>query len=466
MTLYHYQEEDLPFFLSHKKAMILYEPRLGKTYLTTHIFAYDPECNRVIVCCPKNAFHEWRIHFEELFPTLCNRSVEVRIIRGKGSRAVQQRQELWTKPTKADLLVYITTFAAMQNDLKFLMLPATRGLMAGTYGIIGDEVHKQMRNRKNKSVELMRQLVNMPRTKRFHPLSGTLANKGGPLDFWPILNIINRLEFSSYWKFAYSFMEIVDGAYGKEFIEPKNLKQFWSILDRYSRRRFKHICRPDMPKVQRSRLKLEPTLEQINMVNVLKDEGFIFSGDSGVVAATSLEQTLRFRQIAACPRIFGPDFGYGVAIEDLTERLLDEDMSPTPDDRHVVIFSEFRTALDLFAEYLSAHGFQHIFKLHGGLEPEEQHARIKAFRETKGIMLCTSTYAEAFSLSPAQQCFHIGYSWDPNVNRQAEDRLVPQQGDYTISSMYYTLDGIDNDLAHTLDSKSDRISITINRSQK
>lgn len=463
MNLYEYQAEDLKWFLANPKAMILYEPRLGKTVLSVHISALDPDCTTILVLCPKNAILEWRDHFKNLWGSLASseRSLEIRLIRGKGGKAPAIRKELWLRKREKNTTVFISTYGAFQKDAAFLTLPSSQKILPNFKAIFPDEVHKLMKNRKNVTVQLLKYWVGRWGNKRYHALSGTLAGKGGPIDFWPNLNIIDPKLFGSYWAFANQFCEIVDGAFGKEIIGPRNLEAFHKLLDKYSRRRFRRICRPDMPNVVRSLMPAEPTTEQLNMFQQLKEQGYHFVGESGVIAATSLEQALRARQIATCPRIFGKDFGVGAAIEDLADRLDDEDICPTPLDKHIVVFTEFRAALDHFERYLRDRGYSNIWQLHGSMDPELQQERVKLFRDSQGIILCTSTYAEAFSLAPAQTCYHIGYSWDPNVNKQAEDRLVPQQGDYTINSYYYHLDGIDTMVAHTNVNKEKVITVTI-----
>lgn len=462
MNLYEYQAEDLKWFLDHPKSMILYEPRLGKTVVSVHISALDPDCTTVLILCPKNALLEWRDHFRDLWPSLAKgRTLEIRLIRGKGGNAATVRKELWLRKREKNTTVFICTYGAYRQDATFLASPASQKILPNFRAIFPDEVHKLMKNRNNVTVKLLKYLVGRWGNKRYHPLSGTLAGKGGPTDFWPNLNIIEPKRFGSYWGFAHQFCEIVQGAFGQEIIGPKNVEGFHKVLDTYGRRRFRRICRPDMPEVIRSLLPAEPTLEQLNMHMQLQSEGYHFNGESGVIAATSLEQALRARQIAACPRIFGLDYGVGAAIEDLANRLDDPDICPTPQDRHIVVFTEFRAALDHFQWYLHSRGHNSVWQLHGGMEPELQQARVKLFRESLGIILCTSTYAEAFSLAPAQTCYHIGFSWDPNVNKQAEDRLVPQQGDYSINSYYYHLDGIDTMVAHTNVNKEKVISISI-----
>jgi len=457
-----YQIDDIPWFLANPKSFMLYDPRMGKTVVSSVVMAKDEKTTCVLIVCSKNAMGVWLQHIEEIFPGQTNRTFEIRLVRGNGGKAKEQRKALWLKPRTAAITIYICTYAVMQNDSPLLWLPSTlkSGLKFDT--VIADEVHIRMKNRKNGTVAAIKQFVNMPWCHRYHALSGTMASKGGPLDFWANLNVIAPRVFTSYWQFASRFMEIIDGTFGKEIIGPRDLPGWYTVLDRYSRRRFRHIEAPNIPRIQRALVKVDLNKQQIRLYDSLLESGFAWSGETLIVAANSLEATLRFRQIMACPAMLDPSLGVGEAFEHLVERLTDDDV--TPEDRHTVVFTEFAKALPFYRQRLIEAGFEpsSVQLLQGGLEPEELNARIKAFRHTKGIIICTIKYAQAFSLEPATESHFIGYSWDPNENKQAEDRLLPQEGVNPILANYYCYrDTYDETLAETMNIKNKFISVTI-----
>ena len=456
-----YQEEDLPFFLVNPRSMILYEPRMGKTVIACNVMAHDNDCERILIVCPKNAMGVWYDHIKEWFAYICPEfTLDIRLVRGKGSKASFERNKVWTNPIRCAITVWIVTFGALDRDIEFLQLPSTikSGLTFDT--VIGDEIHRRLRNRKNKTTKYIKWLCRPQVCKRVHMLSGTMAGKGGPQDFWAVLNILNPGEFSSFWRYANQWCETTNNGFGMEIIGPKNLRMFHqNILDRYSRRRFRKDTK--MPKIQRSLKKVEATTEQLKIVHGLQTDSLAWIGDKLIVAATSLEAVLRKRQVLTCPKLLNPELGYGAALEDLIEYLTDEDNELSEDDKHIVIFSDFRKALPWFEHALKGAGFENVWQLYGGMEFELQQERINLFRKTKGIILCSTQYAQAFSLVPATQCFHIGYAWDPNDNKQAEDRLVPQEGENPIDSYYYGYRGIDEGIAESVSIKNKLISLTI-----
>lgn len=440
--------------------MVLYEPRMGKTVVTTKVMAQDPRTRVVLIACSKNAMNTWRDHIEGMFPQYTDRSFDVRFVKGKNtSTAAAARRAIWMFPRRAEITVYICTFSALERDSSWLLSSATRktGLIFDT--VVGDEVHIRMRNRKNKTVSMMKSFSWPKDCHRIHLLSGTMAGKWGPADFFACLNILAPTRFTSYWKFVHEHMEVDNNGFGMELIGIKDVKRWLTVLDQWSRRRFRKIDAPYIPAVQRALVQVDLTPRQRQLYDQLVAEDFAYSGENVIVAQNTLEKGLRLRQLMACPAMLDPQLGVGGALESLIERLTDEDA--TEEDRHTVIFTEFAKALPFFKGALEKAGFS-VHVLQGGIDPDDLRRIVDDYRRTKGIMLCTIKYAQAFSLEPAKESHSIGYSWDPNENKQAEDRLVPQQGINPILANYYCYrDTYDVQVAHTVNVKNKLVSMTV-----
>lgn len=453
-----FQEEDFPWLMEHPRSLILYEPRMGKTVITTRCVASDPKSRVVLIACSKNAMNTWRDHFEGMWDQIdpFGRTLDVRFVKGKGSLAKAQREQQWQRPRTCDVTVYIVTFAALEKDA--VMLDRIK-FRPDTF--IGDEVHLRMKNRKNKTVAVVKGLTYPKDCHRLHLLSGTLAGKNGPPDFWACLNIVSPGYFTSYWKFVYRYMEVIDGSFGKEVISIRDLSGWHNILGSFSRRRFRAVDAPAMPRVQRALKRVDLETGQRRLYDQLISEGFVWTGDDTlIIIQNSLEASLRMRQLMACPALLDSKLGVGAAMNDVIERLTDDDA--TDDDRHTVIFTEFAKAIPYFKEALHAAGFKHVFTLQGGMEPEDLSAAVKAYRETRGIIICSIKFAQAFSLEPATESHTIGYSWDPADNKQAEDRLVPQAGSNPILANYYCYrDTYDEQVAHTVNVKNRLVTLTM-----
>lgn len=453
-----FQEEDVPWFLQHLKSMMLYEPRLGKTVVSCQVLAKDPLTTSVLVACSKNAVSVWIDHIATWFKHLIpDKPIDFRVISGKGSNAALQRQEEWKRPRKpGHITIYLVTFKALLNDWPWL-----QSQKLTTYDtIIGDEVHKVLRSRKTLTTKVFQWLVK--NCRRFHALSGTLAGKWGPADYYNLLNIINPYEFSSYWRFVGTWCIVIDGYWGKEILGPKNRDNFHLMMSRFARFRDRKTYGPQMPKVVRDlyHVKMSPKIRAL--YDGIGRDSFTFT-DAGniIIARNSLEKHMRKRQLLTCPAIVDPTLGVGAPMEEILDILADAKELENELDQHIVIFSALRASLQHFEGALRAAGYANVYTLAGGTEPEDLVRITQDFRRTKGIMLCTTQFAQAFSLDSSRVCYHIGWSWDPNENKQAEDRLVAQSGDYFINSYYFAHDNSDDDnLAVAVTQKNMNIYLT------
>lgn len=460
--LFKYQDEDEPFFLTHHKSLMLYEPRLGKTVLTCKILAKDPETSSILIACAKSAMGTWISHVRYWFDKIRgpgNYTLEFRILRSKGPNAKTTRMALWRKPRTAQITVYLCTFAALIYDDKDI-----QGIKFKT--VIGDEVHKVLKGRTTKTANIFRARVRD--AHRFHALSGTLAGKWGPGDYWTLLNIINRNEFSSYWSFLNTYCILINNGFGQEIVGLQNMEAFHRQLSRYARIRRRAECAPYMPTVKRQILWVEMDKAQEKMYTELGGKSQLTFTESGtlLVAANSLEKFTRKRQILASPKILDPDGkSFGGAINDLLERLEDAEEEEDLDAQHIVVFSSSRKALPHIEAALRGHGHRNVFTIAGGTEPEELKAAQEAFERTRGIMLSTTQFAQGFSLSTARMCYHISFDLDPNNNKQAEDRLVGIEGDHNIMSYYYCYRHTDDEeLSGRVEDRDEIIKITTDSS--
>lgn len=452
-----YQLVDIPWFLSHPKSMILYEPRLRKTATTIIVMARDPLTKRVLIVCSKNALLAWMEHLPLWWPYIDpSRSIEVRIVRGKNSKAKATREALWTAPRRADVTFFVTTFEAFVNDYDHIQ---KYRLTFDT--VIGDEVHRKFKTRKGTTVTKFREFIRDVR--RFHPLSGTLAGKWGPADLWTLLNMLNKSEFGSYWRHAETFCWLTDGQFGKEIIGVRNQENWLRTLHRYARVRKRADVAPQMPTVQRDIIRPEWTQPQLDTYNSLEKVPYTFTPNGTlIVAANSLEKFIRRRQLLICPAILDPLLGYGGAITDLLAKCVEAREEGDLYGHHIVIFTAYTKAIPFIQAAFEAEAFK-VFTIQGGTEPEELRTKIDAFTQTKGIVICSVKFAQGFSLESAQQCFFIGPEYDPNENKQAEDRLVPQIGTHPINSWYYSMPGAneDIDLIENLGARSNVINATL-----
>lgn len=443
-----FQAEDLSFFMGVKKAGGWYEPRLGKTVIGVHVAMLDPEIKNIVIDCPKNAVIVWEEHIKEWAPKLCP-ELKVQSVRVTTKQTSQGERRLrWNWPRRGGKNFFIVVHGSLIADLDWLIESGYKMDM-----FIFDEYHKYMKRNTTKTYKgLSRLLRDVP---RFLPLSGTPIDRGIQ-EFWPVLNICNPKLFPSYWRFVNTWCITNKGFFGTEIIGPKNLPNWFLQLKSYGRIRKRAECAPWMPEVQRVRILVDATEEQRRVYNEIMEDGFSWRQDGSlIVTATSIEKTIKFRQLLICPKLLDPALGWGASFEHLGD-ILEE--AETDAERHIVVFTPFIAALDLLDTYLRTRGVEHITRLQGGIDPDELRSRIQSFKDRKGVMLCSTNYAQAFSLEPATACYHVGYEWSPNANKQAEDRLVPQVGINPIMSYYYTYrDSVDERISDCVVLKQENV---------
>lgn len=453
-----YQQEDYEFFLKQPKSLILYEPRLGKTVMGLKL-AFDGQHKNVLIVCPKNAIAVFEDHIDLMAKDYPNLKVRRYTCYG----IADKRKAAYFGP-RGDITFYITTYGSLIADvLGSKKIPGWLWEMMAKKQypffdcVIADEADR-MRNRKSKAFEALDRLGR--NLKRWHPMIGTPVSKG-PQDIWTMLNICNRSYFSSYWRYVAAFCETMEDRWSEvpKIVGPKNMPAFYNLLHMYARIRTRAECAPWMPKIQRSLKRVQMNKEQHKLYMALEYDKFAFTpGMNMVVAQSTMEQIIRFRQILCCPKMLDPLLGLGAAFEDILDYL---EEASTPEEKHIVIFTPYRKCQEHFKLALQDKGYN-VFVLNGTVHPDEVRSETKKFRDTKGIMLCTIKFAQAFTLAPAYCCFFIGYDWDPNANRQAEDRLIPQEGVNPISSVYYAYDdSVDYLLAETVNLKHEIIKVTL-----
>lgn len=445
-----FQSEDFEFFKTHLRGLLLYEPRLGKTVVASNLIGWDKEVHKVLITCPKNALLVWWAHLHEWLSVVYpDRTFTVHLVRGQPA----VRAQLWKQREQTDLNIYICTYGTFLKDFEQLQLPSV--LKAGSFDTVIIDEFQRIRNHKSKAFKALSGFVY--RARRFLGLSGTLPSKRGPMDFYSAMNLCNKYLVSSYWKFAYMFCEVIKTSWGNEIVGVRNIDNFHRFIGQYAKIRERHIVAPQMPQVQRIPLYVEMNVQQEALYRSMELDDLVVTPDNIVVAANTVEKFMRFRQIITCPAIFDSKLGLGAAFEDILDRL---EEAETTDERHIVIFSNFRAAQQHWEKALIEKDYP-TYILHGGMDPFVQRERIQLFERHKGIILCTTQYAQAFSLATANACYHIGWSYDPNDNKQAEDRLVPQQGIHPILSHYYVYkDTIDMDLVEMVNQKSKFIALT------
>lgn len=538
--LFHpFQFEDIKWFMSHDRALNLYDPRLGKTVVTVATMALNAfnGCENIHVNCPSNALNTWVEHFIEWYPKILGPwmdhvYLDIRLL--EGDTAFRRKQ--WSRRISQEtrdkyarvITVWISTYHAnlydgRQTNKKIKGFPGldTAGkIIPFADAVIADECHKRLRNRKSETANYFRALImrqfNMPKVRNlrwFHATSGTLVDKAGPADMWCLLNIFERMkygagskrgvkEFGSYWGFLDRYATVVKDHWGGYEILPANKYQkeaLRMVLSRFVVVRRRKDVRSQMPEVIRNKITLDISkTKQGKLVEEFLGEESGFDGKQqyktglvqideeqgyagGLIASGySMTSVMRVRQLLACPRILDERLPIGAAAEDLVGRMVNTD---EPLKGPIVVFTPFKEAFKPLTEYIVEQTTKHqkrcitgrpwrVLHLYGGISSVDQKKVIDQVRQDyhnqNVVVLCTISYAQAFSLVPANECFFLGFEWSHNDNKQAEDRLVGQDTSYIreyfkgVMVHYYAFANYDEHLFETIIIKQGVIDDTTN----
>lgn len=440
----------------------------------------DLNCRRIVVICKDSGVPVWTRKTTDLTKLLGRDWLEhfhklPVIVHNMDKLSPQAREIEWnlqTPPNEVHVWVCVYNTFALDNGVearavkkkkkklgqpfkstKNLILPNRRWDL-----VICDEC-KRMSNKDSAAAESVEQFLYRQFVPYFIPMSGTPGDKG-PISFFPYWKCIDRKKFSSYWAYVEHFYTLMTNPFGgQEIVERrKDTMPEWSrVLDKYCYYVSDEDSSEGLPPLTREKVYAKMTVDQQKLFEDIQRDMIHIEGEQIVVVENALLKMLRLRQILICPKILG-DFSVGGAIETVCD-ILEEG---TPDDQHTVIFTPFTAAFGPFTEYLARRGYSNVFHLQGGISHIQQMERIGEFRRTRGIVLCSIMYAEAFSLEPATKAWFIGYEYSPDANDQAERRLLRMTTTKPITCNYLTYGTpIDERMTDIIAIKRERIDLTL-----
>lgn len=413
----------------------------GKTAIASRL-AQLLQAKRILILCKDSGTNVWRYDGRRWLEQFYGQAPTMHFL----DEEPWNREVEWNAPTDDNVHVFVCVYNTFANDMGVLSKQGSKEKIQHRIKTRGDVVKlrlkktckfdlviadecRRLTDRKSAAFLALSKLRKEHGFNYFLPMSGTPGE--WPPDYWTYFNLIDRRKFSSYWQFTQHFMVVDEGPFGSEILEQRrDTKAEWDrLLNEYC-----YIIAPGSmkPPVERQLIIYDLTPDQQKLYNDLQAEMMAVSGDDLVFAQNAMVQFLRLRQILICPKILVPSASAGGAIKHLVDLIQDYPREPT------VIFTPFTSAFPHFTEYLSSRGFKDVFWLHGGISSTQQHDRITAYRESKGIVICTVKYAEAFSLEPARRSWFIGYDEDPQTNRQAENRLSRLTSAGDIQANYLT----------------------------
>lgn len=385
------QLEDAAFVARNDSAVLGHRTGAGKTLMA--ILAWDSwPVRRTIIMGTQGSIYTWR----RLLPYWTD--TKPTILVGAGDPD-------WDDFFTDNPGVWLTTFASFRARFA----AERRWKLPLVDLVINDELHRILRNRKTRYFEQLRRL----KTSHFIGMSATWASRG-PQDLWPALHYMSRKTFSSYWKFVTTWCWVDDTSFGKEIYGVRNPERLKEMM-----RSQYYVARPieGFPGTRREVVDLDPSKKQRKWYQELDSDMVLEMEGVTVVTPNAISKLTRLRQLCCSPRILDPEAEVGPGIDYILEGI--------SDDPHTVVFSLFSATLDIIRDELIKSGYPEdsIFILRGGCGADEIERVENEWKRTKGVCLCTITFAQSFALDTGLVSYFLGWSWDPNDNIQAEGRL-------------------------------------------
>ncbi|MGL5078941.1 MAG: SNF2-related protein [Waterburya sp.] len=433
ITLKSFQLIGSHFGKKRRRFILSIAPGGGKTIVALDVetsLALKDLVSGSVILCNKNAYGTWLRHIKKYWP---NKSAV--IVQGQHTK----RHKLWRSP--ADYFIcspsaFLSDMGKRATNSRSVKMPeriVPDWIFDNDTGIIVDEYHRFMRNRSSKFFDLMQEIT--PTKNCLILVTGSPASKG-PQDMWTALNLCDPKMFSSYWRYVGAYCIVDDSGMGKVIIGPKNTAAWRNVVGNYIFVRSKEQIAGEMPPKIRSVRSVIMSDNQEKMYRAAQaDLLHQLPDDSFMMMPTGLELALFMRKLLVSPKMIDPSYEYGPGLEYIADKIEELELDKA------VVFTCFRKAQPIIGDFFREKGFE-VFHLHGGISFEELQARRAAWAASpRSIMTCTIAYAQSFELVESYYAAVLGPDFDPENNKQAEDRLnrisatEPTQIDY-ISHMY------------------------------
>jgi SNF2 family DNA or RNA helicase len=394
-----FQVEDAEYLLRHPRSVLGHKTGLGKTFISILAWSQWPSVKRALIVGTLASINTWRNNLAIWG------GAQTTFMQGSGDPG-------WQSLMRGDRGIWLCTYATYRILIKSVPKPKRVKLDL----LITDELHKALRNRTQTFTDLCRIDCDF-----YIGATATWASKG-PQDLWPVLHIVDRRLFSSYWRFVDTWCYTSDGSFGKEIIGVKNSDNLRKMLrgNYYRSRTWSEVG-------SQFQVNGEPIVRRVEYIKMSDDQAPIYNGmydkmearhgKHFVLAQNSLDKLTKCLQLALSPRLIHPEWPIGGPVNWLVDKLLDL-------ESNAVVFIPFKDLADVAGKHLLANGYEKpVYFLYGGISPEVCATTIDAWRRTGGVVFCTISYAQSFALDATDYSFFLGFDWDPNNNIQAEGRL-------------------------------------------
>lgn len=472
INLFPFQQEDVDQLKSKRSRLCANDPGTGKTYVGLaldqanrngdgHSKVEIPRYPKTLIVAPKSVVDVWDQHCIALTDE------DVYVLDGSKQPAKARKEFLTDLLNKKKSGYFICHWDALR-----LLEPEINKKDIVFFHIIADEVHRA-KNRKAQQTRALKKLKTWYKTG----LSGTPADNR-PQDIWSVFNWLWPNYYTSFWSFvkAYILMEEVNGYRKMTGVNKTTIGHLRKEMKPWYTRRRKEDVLLDLPDKYYTRIwvtldgKQRAAYDEMRrtMTAWVEEHREELEAESPIVASAAIAQLTRLSQFAVgyvVPRrnengehLFkwqwpkgssqehkskykkNPEDGGArkVYLYDMTEPsakldvlmdILDDRLGYSSESgewegEQVVVFSQFRSAIDLLEKRLVQKGIPYGL-LHGGISQADRNRAVQEFQAGRLRVFAGTIKAGGvgLTLTAASTVVFIDRDWSPSINSQAEDRL-------------------------------------------
>lgn len=429
MNLFAYQEKGVATLEANKRFLLADDMGLGKTpqliCAVDNQFVGEPLL--VLVVCPNTLKWNWEIEINNW----CKNPHTVYLVDGK------------TQEDKADKALFPFLRNKTKPEIHFLVINYEsinfwlEALRFKWGFIVVDEAHK-LKNRKSKNYENLK-ILNLYTSGLYLATGTPFLNRTS--DIWTLLNLIDKKNFSAYWKFAQSYCDVGINYEGHkhltvtDILDPSNpkVKALHKALAKYMLRRTKKEVRPDLPPKIITPVYLELPPEQRKIYGEMEEEMCTKVDDKYYAANITIAQIIRLIQISISHKLLNPA---SLAVDGIKQDAALEIIESLGNEK-IVVFSQWESVTTRLRRKLEAQGYPWpIYEITGNVTGEERQKGISAFQTGAGggIMLCTiAAGGVGVTLTASANLIFMDKCLVPKINEQAEDRLCRHGQERTVN---------------------------------
>ena len=403
-----YQKAGVNFLIQAKRAILGDDPGLGKT-LQAIMACEGEQARRALIVCPNTIKWVW---YEEIKKWTGKEAVVIGGPRKKREKALEAY--------KNGYLIINYESARLHPIIQEIEWDV----------MICDEAHR-LKNRK----ALQTQFIKRVKAKNVYMVTGTpIMNRTEEL--WSLLNILYPKVFTSFWRFVDQYCQKRTTYFGTEVLPgtDEQVERLRLLLQPIMIRRRKDEVLTELPAKVYQRLPVELEGRQKVMYKQMERDSLAILSQGAIAAPVVIAQITRLRQIAVGAQLLDPEIDSSAKF-----KALDEILDIHLQDHKIVVFSQFRRAIELLQERYAAKGLECVV-VTGEVSQEDRVKATQRFQTDNNCRIMLSTIQAGglgLTWTAADIVVFLDRHWTPAMNLQAEDRLhrIGQRNSVTVINM-------------------------------